>query len=158
MRDSDVTRMIDGVEQGLKIDLEKLQRDFAVQKEAERNVVNTLLATSKMLDEDGYPTNEALTIVELWPFEDEKGWFLFIEKLWYMKSFGWTEGEAPHDWNKDKIVYRYDLSTAGWSGNESIIRAMEENDALWHMTWVQSRRGGHYIFEVELDDDQTTTS
>jgi len=34
-----------------------------------------------------------------------------------------------------------------------IIRAMEENNSIWSLVWVQSRRGGHYIFEVS--DEQT---
>jgi hypothetical protein len=149
MRESDVARMIDMTERALMA--EKLRQEYEKQKAAEKTVVDTLLAKGEFLDEDGYPTSDALTIVELWPFEDEKGWFIFIESLWAMKSFGWAEGEAPHDWDKDKVVYLYELSTAGWSGNEAIIRSMEENDALWHMTWVQSRRGGHYIFERGLE-------
>ena len=28
-----------------------------------------------------------------------------------------------------------------------------KNDTLWHMTWYQSRRGGHYIFEVAKEDE-----
>lgn len=101
-----------------------------------------------MIDVDGYPTIEALECIERWPWEYEKEWFEFIHDLWHLRSFGWSEGEAPHDWDKDKTVYIYELSTAGWSGNEAIIRAMEKNDMLWHLVWVQSRRGGHYIFEL----------
>ena len=42
------------------------------------------------------------------------------------------------------------ISTAGWSGNESIIYAMQNNKSmLWNLTWVQSRRGGHHIFELK---------
>jgi hypothetical protein len=49
-------------------------------------------------------------------------------------------------------VQRFDISTAGWSGNESLIRAMEKNSFMWATTWVQSRRGGHYIFEIDNDE------
>ena len=136
----------------MKLDMEKLQQEYALQKAAEKVVVDTLLAKGEFLDEDGYPTSDALTIVELWPFEDQKGWFLFIESLWYMKSWGWSEGDTIRtDSYAPKHVYEYNISTAGWSGNEAIIRSMEENDALWYMTWVQSCSGGHYIFEMELE-------
>jgi hypothetical protein len=52
----------------------------------------------------------------------------------------------------EKPKHRYYISTAGWSGNESIIYAMQENNLMWSLNWVQSRRGGHYIFELELED------
>lgn len=99
------------------------------------------------LDDDGYPSDAALEIIELWHWSDVKGWFDFIQSIWYLRSWGWSEGLESDEWNKDEQVYRYNISTAGWSGNESIIHAMKENHMLWGITWVQSRRGGHYIFE-----------
>lgn len=152
MRDSDVNRMIESAEQGLKINMDELRRQHNEQRAAEKTIVDTLLAKGEFLDEDGYPTQDALLIIELWPFDDEKGWFTFIESIWAMKHFGWNEGVADHDYIEGKKVYLYELSTAGWSGNEAIIRAMEENDFLWHMVWVQSRRGGHYQFELDYEE------
>ena len=106
-----------------------------------------------MLDDDGYPTDAALSIIESWPYKDPKGWFKFIVSLWNYVDYGWSEEIVPHEYRK-KMVHRYTISTAGWSGNESIIRAMEKNDILWHFTWLQSRRGGHYIFEYVIDEDE----
>lgn len=137
----------------MKIDMAKLMEEHKSQKAAEKVVVDTLLAKGEFLDEDGYPTQDALTIVELWPYEDQKGWFIFIESLWAMKNFGWSEGLARHEYYQDRAVYLYELSTAGWSGNESIIRAMEKNESLWHFVWVQSRRGGHYQFELDYEEE-----
>ena len=102
---------------------------------------------NKFLDEDGYPTDEALTMIAEWSVDDSRGWFTFIESLWYLSGWGWRKEEAAHDLFDDKKVIRYNISTAGWSGNESIIAAMHKNRILWSTTWVQSRRGGHYIFE-----------
>jgi len=113
-------------------------------------LVDVLLRT-ELLDEDGYPTENALTIIEIWPYTDFTGWMKFIESLWAYHDFGWTEGEAPHDWDEHRTVYRYDISTAGWSGNEGIIRSMEKN-SLWDFYWVSSRRGGHYVFERDCDE------
>lgn len=137
----------------MALDMIKLREEHEKQLAAEKQIVDTLLAKGDFLDDDGYPTNDALTIIELWPYTDEKGWFIFIESIWAMKHFGWAEGEAPHDWDKNKTVYLYEISTAGWSGNEAIIRAMENNDFLWHQVWVQSRRGGHYIFETDVESE-----
>jgi hypothetical protein len=61
-----------------------------------------------------------------------------------MSSWGW------HELKEDDRT-TYSISTAGWSGNEGIIKAMQGN-ILWSLFWVSSRRGGHYEFEVR--DDQ----
>ena len=99
-----------------------------------------------MLDEDGYPTDDALILIQNWHWSDDKGWFEFINSIWYLKSWGWHEGECE-DYGGE-MSYRYHISTGGWSGNEDIIRAMQDTQMLWATTWVQSRRGGHYIFEL----------
>ena len=131
------------------------KKDIAASKAA----IFDLIEHNDMLDEDGYPTEAALDVIRLWHWNDAKGWFKFIEGLWYMKDWGWKETDEPHEWQdhnqyKDKIVRRYYISTAGWSGNESIIGAMQKNGMMWHLNWVQSRRGGHYIFELkEFKDD-----
>ena len=109
----------------------------------------------EFLDEDGYPTPAALTIIELWSYEDKRGWFEFIKNIWWMPSFGWHEVEEIN--YAGNVVQQYHLSTGGWSGNESIIQAMQDNkNFMWTFTWVQSRRGGHYIFEI--DDKQQKRS
>ena len=114
---------------------------------AEKKVKIASLMEDDLLDDDGYPTDSALEIIKLWHWDDVTGWFEFVNSLWHLRSWGWSEGEEDHDYENDKKVHRYHISTAGWSGNESLIYAMQENSMLWHITWVQSRRGGHYIFE-----------
>lgn len=120
----------------------KMEQDIAESKEK----IN-LLMDDPLLDDDGYPTDSALDIVKLWHWSDSKGWFKFINSIWHLRSWGWHEGLEKDERNQDNKVYRYNISTAGWSGNESIIHAMQQTDMLWSFTWVQSRRGGHYIFE-----------
>ncbi len=135
-----------------------IDRDMV--KEVEKQIaenkarIQFLLDNADFLDEDGYPTEHALEVIEKWHWDDAKGWFKFIGGIWYFHSWGWKEIDEPHEWNKldqykDKIVHRYYISTAGWSGNESIIRAMQNNSMMWYLNWVQSRRGGHYIFELK---------
>lgn len=102
------------------------------------------------LDEDGYPTEAALNVITHWPW-NTSGWFEFIKEIWWMPDWGWREDDVIRDdvtdSEFDKPRHRYYISTGGWSGNESIIRAMTDNWFLWDWHWVQSRRGGHYIFE-----------
>jgi hypothetical protein len=107
------------------------------------------LMDEEHLDEDGYPTEAALEIVRIWHWSDARGWFEFIKSIWYMSSWGWSESDAEHEYIKDSKVHVYNISTAGWSGNESIIREMQNSNMMWHLNWVQSRRGGHYIFELK---------
>jgi len=99
------------------------------------------------LDEDGYPTDDALDKIANWDYNDPRGWFKFIENIWYLRSCVWSEVRKADLDLPDKIEYH--ISTAGWSGNEDIIRAMQENNILWSDTWVQWRTGGHYIFHVK---------
>ncbi len=125
----------------------RVEKEIAENKER----VAFLLGEAELLDDDGYPTDEALEIVEKWHWDDISGWFKFIESIWYLRSWGWNECDGGIDeWTQEKLLdttKRYHISTAGWSGNESIIYSMKQNHMLWAITWVQSRRGGHYIFE-----------
>lgn len=106
------------------------------------------LVLKEHLDEDGYPTEDALLLIQIWHWDNPRGWFEFIKSLWAYADWGWHEVDEAHDWKKDTIVHRYKISTAGWSGNEAIIHAMESNRMMMATQWVQSRRGGHYIFEL----------
>ncbi|MEL6236967.1 MAG: hypothetical protein AAFO57_00370 [Pseudomonadota bacterium] len=101
------------------------------------------------LDDDGYPTDLACDRIRTWHWSDPRGWLKFVADLWYLHDWGWSEADEPDEWDAKKMVRRYHVSTAGWSGNETLIRAMQESSMLWHLVWVQSRRGGHYIFELE---------
>lgn len=105
-----------------------------------------------ILDDDGYPTADALRLIENWHLDDPQGWFLFIQQVWYMSDWGWHSNIVPHRFREKTKIRQYDISTAGWSGNEEIIRAMQKNEMLWWKTHYQTRRGGHYIFEVEQGD------
>ena len=106
-----------------------------------------MASEENFLDEDGYPTDDALDKIANWDYNNSRGWFKFIENIWHLRSWGWSEVRKADLDSPDKIEYQ--ISTAGWSGNEDIIRAMQKNKILWYYTWAQSRRGGHYIFEVK---------
>lgn len=92
------------------------------------------------MDDDGYPEDEELQQVRDWPYTDFAGMMQFIKDRWRYEDY-WNEEET-------KEGRLYHVSTAGWSGNESFIGAMEENRMFWLLNWQQSRRGGHYIFLI----------
>jgi hypothetical protein len=96
--------------------------------------------TNEFLDDDGYPNDYALEKIKTWEWSQTDKLFKLMRELWAYNEY-WTETD-----DGEKITYN--ISTVGWSGNESIIGALQENWMIWHFTWVQSRRGGHYIFEL----------
>ena len=101
---------------------------------------------TEFLDEDGYPTDEVLNIITKWDYA--QGWrelFELVESIWWSADWGFRVEETETHIN-------YDMSTGGWSGNESIIRALLENYFCWHSTWQQSRKGGHYIFQIKKEN------
>ena len=137
----------------MKLDREELHQRMLQDIEDSKKRITELKQT-ELLDEDGYPTDNALEIVRIWHWTDSKGWFEFIKSIWWYPDWGWREYDEPHEIWKDRIAHRYSISTGGWSGNESVIRSMKKNDMMWDLNWVQSRRGGHYIFELkEFQDD-----
>lgn len=100
------------------------------------------------LDEDGYPTEESINeIKDFQNFMDlgPKAFLSEIKKIWAYSDCGYWSEEVR---NKETI---YHISTAGWSGNEEIIGAMQANYIFWAQHWFISRRGGHYIFKVKND-------
>jgi hypothetical protein len=101
----------------------------------------------------GYPSERQLKTIRNWPIKDPQDIrelhkiMEYIKPIWEFGNFGY--------WNRIGDVYY--ISTAGWSGNESIIEALEENIIFWMLYFYQMQRGGHYIFckdFVEEDDEQ----
>jgi hypothetical protein len=93
--------------------------------------------------EDGYPTELALKKITEWSTDDLPGLFDFLKSIWWAADWGWHEEDTP-----DGKRTRYNISTAGWSGNEDAIRAFGDNVCAWSMAWQSMRRGGHYVFEI----------
>lgn len=91
------------------------------------------------MDADGYPDDAELARIKDWPTTDLRGAFEFVRSLWRYPDYFSSEGRA------------YSISTGGWSGNESVINAMQDNLMLWTLCWQESKRGGHYKFEVPVN-------
>jgi hypothetical protein len=90
-----------------------------------------------------YPTEDQLQRVEKWDLKDPEGLIAFIHSLWWMPDWGFKI-------EKKDDVLSVELHTGGWSGNESIIDALQEN-MIWHFSWETSKRGGHYWLEFRLN-------
>jgi hypothetical protein len=114
------------------------------------------------LDDDGvYPTEKTLEDIANFPLLEKTGrQFLdLIRPIWnyadagtFAVKHGYADAGYWHvdtEQKGDHTIYQYHLSTAGWSGNEDIIRALQKNVLFWHMYWYSSRRGGHHVFEIK---------
>lgn len=96
-----------------------------------------------MPDEDEYPTARELQRIRNCPVMDKAEWFEAVRAAW-SHAYGQMSTDGR----------RVELVTGGWSGNEEVIGVMHECPALWLMTWVMSRRGGYYEFELERGDSE----
>ena len=89
------------------------------------------------MDEHGYPDKNELETIKNWQMQD--GWhelMKYVRERWAYPDYFRSEGNT------------YFLSTTGWSGNEDLIQALNENFMFWSICWQSSRRGGHYEFTV----------
>ena len=106
------------------------------------------------MDEDGYPTEETLERVRTWPINSGKDVteaFAFIRDHWNYRDHFIRKRNRVRRWKGDILHRAYEVHTVGWSGNESLIGAMEDNLMLWMLTWQRIERGGHYLFLVAED-------
>ena len=89
-----------------------------------------------------YPCEHFLKEISEWDFEKKSvNEFLeLLRSLWKYEGFDFDF--FSHYFNC------FNLRTGGWSGNEAIIQAMQENRIFWAMCWQESRRGGHYKFDL----------
>jgi len=88
-------------------------------------------------DKDGYPTEETQLEIARWHYSDLDGWLDYIREAW------------NHDYGRIWVeAGMLRLATGGWSGNESIIRAMREHFILWHSVWESSHRGGLTVLKI----------
>lgn len=94
-------------------------------------------------DEDGYPTDHTLAVIRTWPISrssDAEGFLEYCKRAWRYDFIVATGEEDGKKWIK--------VATHGWSGNEDLIRAMEDNYMFWALCWLESSRGGGYKFLI----------
>lgn len=90
-----------------------------------------------LLDDEGYPTLEALEYIEKYDINERgvDGLIEIVTSMWYHGDYGYKR-------DGDKL----ELHTLGWSGNEHIIYSLKKN-WFWSSCWEHTRRGGHYYFD-----------
>ena len=90
-------------------------------------------------DIDGYPTDEALSIIENWSHKDH-----YLELMEFIADY-FNSGYGRCEYRD--IDNTWEVVTGGWSGNEEIISALKKNTMFWLTCWKISKRGGYYEFD-----------
>lgn len=108
------------------------------------------LLPAVVLDSEGYPTDEFLKWVEEFnPLEHKL--MNFINVIFE----NWMHGNYGYKLKKKYAGYcALELHTLGWSGNESILKALESNLFFFMLYWKKTERGGHYYFSLPVVDLQ----
>jgi hypothetical protein len=102
---------------------------------------------------DGYPTKECLEYIDSFKVGRKDPMTLKdIEKLLDVieENCRWVDFSIYYELGVDScenIIVKFFYSTGGWSGHEELIGHLKET-YFWMFCWEQSRRGGHYIFEI----------
>jgi len=108
------------------------------------------LLAEPTFDKDGYPTDETLERIKTWPIERNADFGAVMD-------FAGRAWSYPDCWERigncgltlitsDRPCLRYVFSTGGWSGNESIVAAIEANQIVQMVGAWSWRRGGHYEY------------
>jgi hypothetical protein len=99
------------------------------------------------MDEYGYPTKGELYNIRNWNVVTRESLFnllRYLEERWRYADLGYFKLTGTN-------VLKLELHTGGWSGNESIIDALQNNQLFWFMGWEKSTRGGHFWFKFRIE-------
>lgn len=92
----------------------------------------------QLFDEHGYPAEEVLDyIAQIRSRQDHKEILELVKSLWCYPAYATVEGDV------------YTFRTGGWSGNESLISAMQKNLLFWSFCWEMSKKGGVHVFKAK---------
>jgi hypothetical protein len=105
------------------------------------------MADDPELTDGDYPTEETLDRIRTTPPRDA---LALAERAWHYD--GWATREL--DAHERALVHAdpgeafLRFATGGWSGNESLIDALEANLLVRALCWRLSSRGGLHIYEI----------
>lgn len=101
---------------------------------------------------EGYPDDAELDAIANWPHgRGFHGLMAEVRRLNWEKYGSWRECDVTDEGVEYFREYR--LATGGWSGNESLIGALQENFVFWSLCWQMSERGGLYVFRIAIEEE-----
>ncbi len=115
--------------------------------------MNREMIPLELLDENGYPTEEVLSFLRgYYPSPS----FNILSFVIFIRDCIWNNDCGRFELSKRKRsgIYALTAMTGGWSGNEDIIRAIQDNrniafNAMFrHIAW---KFGGYYKYEIRTN-------
>lgn len=89
--------------------------------------------------DDDYPSGEKLAAIDNW--QATLGELLeYVRKLWS------PHGLVQVSVNAESRMTIYSFVTGGWSGNESLIYALNNNTMANILAWESTHRGGLHVY------------
>jgi hypothetical protein len=101
--------------------------------------------TTEELWDDGYPTDAALDLINSFTGTHAE-LFALVRMLW--SPYGVMHVTLTEDGSEISIV----LATGGWSGNESIIGALENSFYVQMRLWHSATRGGRHEYRIRAGE------
>lgn len=126
----------------------------------ESNKIKEYPYPTQLMDDNGYPTQEALDYIKNWGYETIRDNDQVTELI-FGKYFNQTDLTPLIEYIQciwaydDAVVYEdglLELHTVGWSGNEEIISELK-NTTLWWFRHRATRTGGHYYFKIDNNSE-----
>jgi hypothetical protein len=105
-----------------------------------------------MFDEHGYPLKDTLDEIATWP--KSRGWgelMRFVRAAWKHAKQSDPDGGALVPLHAGWSTNVWLAAPDGWSGNEDIIAAMQENTAFWGECFIEAPlapRPSYYKFAI----------
>jgi hypothetical protein len=98
-----------------------------------------------------YPTDLELETIEKWECKNTQGFIDLVEFVisiwWCQYGVSWTKKKVKAKYGND--YYKFNISTGGWSGNESIISSLQRN-FFYPFCFYSHFTGGHYEFHIPI--------
>jgi hypothetical protein len=94
-------------------------------------------------------TKKELKEIQNWDIKDAHNLVNRLRDMWQYNDCFVQSWGLDHI-HKEKPVLLLELHTGGWSGNEDIVEALQNNTLFWMMWWWKTERGGHYYFEIDF--------
>lgn len=104
---------------------------------------------SPTFDEDGYPDKWTLAQVSAWPIKTNADIGELLEYVSEAWRYQFCIETGSDERSYGEAVPWIEVATHGWSGNEDLVSALQENRLFWCSCWSRSYRGGRYRFITE---------
>jgi len=104
---------------------------------------------------DTSSTEHSLSLLKELSNCDIKNSWMLIQKImsiwaWHNAiTLRWRSEYSIAKRSKNPILY-VELHTGGFSANEDVIEALQDNMMFWLMWWWKTERGGHYYFKIDF--------